>query len=178
VLGVVHRDIPLTAEIYARTRPNLMDLMIGLGGGAAGAYAITSPRLSVAFVRVAIATALVPRPSSMHRRTMETDCSWLKRSFRQVYRHSVSGRNDVCQPSGCFNLLTSFFARYTDRPTTSSAAPNFARHWPDRERPFVTGSGKFSSDRAVREHCDEVWNVSAVPVPPDGGVVSPSSGPT
>lgn len=60
VLGVVHRDIPLTAEIYARTSPNLMDLMIGLGGGAAGAYAMTSPRLSVAFVGVAIATALVP----------------------------------------------------------------------------------------------------------------------
>jgi len=60
VLGLVHRDIPLTAEIYARTRPNLMDLMIGLGGGAAGAYAMTSPRLSVAFVGVAIATALVP----------------------------------------------------------------------------------------------------------------------
>jgi len=60
VLGLVHRGIPLTAEIYARTSPNLMDLMIGLGGGAAGAYAMTSPRLSVAFVGVAIATALVP----------------------------------------------------------------------------------------------------------------------
>jgi uncharacterized hydrophobic protein (TIGR00271 family) len=60
VLGLVHRGIPLTPEIYARTSPNLMDLMIGLGGGAAGAYAMTSPRLSVAFVGVAIATALVP----------------------------------------------------------------------------------------------------------------------
>ena len=37
-----------------------MDLMIGLGGGAAGAYAMITPRLSVAFVGVAIATALVP----------------------------------------------------------------------------------------------------------------------
>jgi uncharacterized hydrophobic protein (TIGR00271 family) len=60
VLGLVHRDLPLTAEIYARTSPNLMDLMIGLSGGAAGAYAMISPRLSVAFVGVAIATALVP----------------------------------------------------------------------------------------------------------------------
>lgn len=37
-----------------------MDLMIGLGGGAAGAYSMILPRLSVAFVGVAIATALVP----------------------------------------------------------------------------------------------------------------------
>jgi uncharacterized membrane protein len=41
-----------------------MDLMIALGGGAAGAFAIISPRLSVAFVGVAIATALVPPLSS------------------------------------------------------------------------------------------------------------------
>jgi uncharacterized membrane protein len=34
--------------------------MIALGGGAAGAYASISPRLSIAFVGVAIATALVP----------------------------------------------------------------------------------------------------------------------
>jgi uncharacterized membrane protein len=38
----------------------LFDLIIALGGGAAGAYAAISPRLSVAFVGVAIATALVP----------------------------------------------------------------------------------------------------------------------
>jgi uncharacterized membrane protein len=50
----------LTGEIYARTALNLMDLMIALGGGAAGAFVMTSPRLSVAFVGVAIATALVP----------------------------------------------------------------------------------------------------------------------
>ena len=59
-LGVIHHDFPLTDEIYARTSPNFMGLMIGLGGGAAGAYAMITPRLSVAFVGVAIATALVP----------------------------------------------------------------------------------------------------------------------
>src|SRR5436190_16876727 len=64
VLGMVHQEIPLTREIYARTAPNLMDLMIALGGGAAGAFAMISPRLSVAFVGVAIATALVPPVSS------------------------------------------------------------------------------------------------------------------
>jgi uncharacterized hydrophobic protein (TIGR00271 family) len=60
VFGFSHSVFPLTAEIYARTSPNLMDLMVALAGGAAGAYAMTSPRLNVAFVGVAIATALVP----------------------------------------------------------------------------------------------------------------------
>ena len=44
----------------ARTAPNLLDLMVALAGGAAGAYATVSPRLSIGFVGVAIATALVP----------------------------------------------------------------------------------------------------------------------
>lgn len=64
VLGFMHRDIPVTHEIMSRTSPNLLDLMIALAGGAAGAYATISPRLSIAFVGVAIATALVPPLSS------------------------------------------------------------------------------------------------------------------
>jgi len=60
IIGVIQYQFPLTDEIYARTTPNLMDLMIALGGGAAGAYAMITPRLSAAFVGVAIATALVP----------------------------------------------------------------------------------------------------------------------
>jgi uncharacterized hydrophobic protein (TIGR00271 family) len=60
VLGLIHRDIPITSEMMSRTAPNLIDLMIALAGGAAGAYATVSPRLSIAFVGVAIATALVP----------------------------------------------------------------------------------------------------------------------
>ena len=63
-LGYMHRDIPITHEIMTRTSPNLLDLMIALAGGAAGAYATISPRLSIAFVGVAIATALVPPLSS------------------------------------------------------------------------------------------------------------------
>src|SRR5208337_1411292 len=60
LIGVIHRDAPLTREILARTRPTLLDLIIALAGGAAGAYASTSPRLSAGLVGVAIATALVP----------------------------------------------------------------------------------------------------------------------
>jgi uncharacterized hydrophobic protein (TIGR00271 family) len=59
-IGLFNREIPATAEMLARTSPNVFDLMIALGGGAAGAYAAVHKRLSVAFVGVAIATALVP----------------------------------------------------------------------------------------------------------------------
>jgi uncharacterized hydrophobic protein (TIGR00271 family) len=60
VVGLFNREIPATHEMLTRTAPNLFDLMVALGGGAAGAYACISPRLSIAFVGVAIATALVP----------------------------------------------------------------------------------------------------------------------
>ncbi len=60
VVGSVHKDLPITHEIMARTAPNLLDLMIALAGGIAGAYATVSPRLTIAFIGVAIATALVP----------------------------------------------------------------------------------------------------------------------
>jgi uncharacterized hydrophobic protein (TIGR00271 family) len=64
IIGTVHKEIPITSEIMARTAPNFLDLMIALAGGAAGAYATVSFRLSLALVGVAIATALVPPLSS------------------------------------------------------------------------------------------------------------------
>jgi uncharacterized hydrophobic protein (TIGR00271 family) len=60
IIGTIHKDLPITNEIMARTAPNLLDLMVALAGGAAGAYATVSPRLSIAVVGVAIAVALVP----------------------------------------------------------------------------------------------------------------------
>jgi len=60
IIGVTHRDAPLTREILSRTTPRLFDLMIALAAGAAGAYASASSRLSAGLVGVAIATALVP----------------------------------------------------------------------------------------------------------------------
>lgn len=60
MVGWLHNDQPLTAEILSRTQPTSMDLMIALAGGTAGAYAMVSPHLSVAVVGVAVATALVP----------------------------------------------------------------------------------------------------------------------
>ncbi len=60
VIGWIHKDIPAGTEITSRTAPNIIDLIIALAGGAAGAYATASPRLSSGLIGVAISTALVP----------------------------------------------------------------------------------------------------------------------
>jgi uncharacterized hydrophobic protein (TIGR00271 family) len=60
LIGVIHRAVPLTPEILSRTHPNLLDLMIALGGGAAGGFATVNRRLNQGLVGTAIATALVP----------------------------------------------------------------------------------------------------------------------
>jgi uncharacterized hydrophobic protein (TIGR00271 family) len=39
VFGLLLRDLPITAEILVRTSPNILDLIVALAGGAAGAYA-------------------------------------------------------------------------------------------------------------------------------------------
>lgn len=59
-IGKLNQDLPLTSEILSRTDPGIFDLIIALAGGAAGAYAAVSPRLSTGVVGVAISTALVP----------------------------------------------------------------------------------------------------------------------
>jgi uncharacterized hydrophobic protein (TIGR00271 family) len=59
-LGTIDRTSPLGHEILARTAPNILDLLIGLVGGAAASFAVATPRLGAMAVGVAIATALVP----------------------------------------------------------------------------------------------------------------------
>ncbi|MCA0422599.1 MAG: DUF389 domain-containing protein [Proteobacteria bacterium] len=59
-IGMLHSKHILTSEIFGRTAPNVMDLMIALAGGLAGALAAVSSRLPVAVVGVGVATALVP----------------------------------------------------------------------------------------------------------------------
>lgn len=60
LLGWLHFRVPVSDQMLSRTAPNILDLMIALVGGAAGAYAAAAPRVSAAVVGVAIATALCP----------------------------------------------------------------------------------------------------------------------
>lgn len=49
-----------TAEILARTRPNLLDLLVALAAALAGSVALASTEVSATLPGVAIATAIIP----------------------------------------------------------------------------------------------------------------------
>jgi len=59
-VGMATRDLSIGSEILARTAPSILDLLIGLVGGLAGAFTFVSTDLTGVMVGVAIATALVP----------------------------------------------------------------------------------------------------------------------
>jgi uncharacterized hydrophobic protein (TIGR00271 family) len=60
VIGLIVPGAGATSEILARTEPSLIDLMIALASGMAGAYAIARKEVGEALPGVAIAAALLP----------------------------------------------------------------------------------------------------------------------
>ncbi len=60
LLHVFAPGLPITAQMYDRGSPNLLDLIVALASGIAGAYAMGRPNLISAIPGVAIAAALVP----------------------------------------------------------------------------------------------------------------------
>ena len=60
VMALILPRQPVTLEILARVRPNLLDLIVALASGAAAAYAMARKQLAAALPGVAIAAALVP----------------------------------------------------------------------------------------------------------------------
>lgn len=59
-LAIVINLRDVTPEILARVQPTLIDLLVAIAAGAAGAYSKPHPKISGAFPGVAIAVALVP----------------------------------------------------------------------------------------------------------------------
>lgn len=90
IIGKIHQDVPLGKEIFSRTAPNILDLMIALAGGAAGAYATISPRLSVGLVGVAIATALVPPLSACSILLMRGEAQLATGAFLLFFTNFIS----------------------------------------------------------------------------------------
>ncbi len=60
VFGLLPLAVEVTPEMLARTQPNLLDLLVAVLAGFAGAYALIDERLSPALPGVAISTAVVP----------------------------------------------------------------------------------------------------------------------
>jgi starch phosphorylase len=61
-------------------------------------------------------------------------------------------------------LVLADYAEYVACQEQVSAAWQDVERWTRMSILNTARSGKFSSDRAIREYCDEIWNVSAVPV--------------
>ena len=60
VLGKLYPALEPTQEMLARTQPQLLDLLVAIFSGFAGAYALVDEKISPALPGVAIATAIVP----------------------------------------------------------------------------------------------------------------------
>jgi len=60
LIGFFTPGAELTAEIYARGDPNILDLVVAAASGTAAAYASARPNLVGSIAGVAVATALVP----------------------------------------------------------------------------------------------------------------------
>jgi uncharacterized hydrophobic protein (TIGR00271 family) len=60
LIGWLVPNATATAEVMARTQPNLLDLFVALAAGAAGAYALCRKEVAASLAGVAIAVALVP----------------------------------------------------------------------------------------------------------------------
>jgi uncharacterized hydrophobic protein (TIGR00271 family) len=60
LFGILPLALEVTPEMLARTQPNLLDLLVAVLAGFAGAFAMIDERLSPTLPGVAIATAIVP----------------------------------------------------------------------------------------------------------------------
>jgi starch phosphorylase len=61
-------------------------------------------------------------------------------------------------------MLLADYASYVDCQETVSRAYADADGWARKSILNVARMGQFSSDRAIREYCDEIWNASPVHV--------------
>jgi uncharacterized hydrophobic protein (TIGR00271 family) len=60
LFGLLPLELEPTNEMLIRTSPNLLDLLVAVFAGAAGAFALIDERVSPALPGVAMATAIVP----------------------------------------------------------------------------------------------------------------------
>ena len=57
------------------------------------------------------------------------------------------------------------FAAYRDCQNLVSAAYRDTQRWARMSIANAAHTGKFSSDRTIREYCEDIWRVGPVPIP-------------
>jgi hypothetical protein len=62
-------------------------------------------------------------------------------------------------------MVLADFASYLDCQKEAGHAYRDPERWTRMAIQNVARMGKFSSDRAIREYCEEIWQVKPVPVP-------------
>ena len=67
--------------------------------------------------------------------------------------------------AGDFYLLANDFPSYLDAQERIDAAYRDQDKWTRMSILSTAGTGKFSSDRTIREYADEIWNVQPQPRP-------------
>jgi len=66
-------------------------------------------------------------------------------------------------------MLMADYRWYVDAQETVSRAFKDRNLWARMSILNVARSGKFSSDRAVRQYCDDIWHVGPIPAGPQTG---------
>jgi len=61
-------------------------------------------------------------------------------------------------------LLFADFQSYVECQARVSQAFTDTEHWTRMSILNTARSGKFSSDRAIRQYCSDIWHVKAVPI--------------
>lgn len=61
-------------------------------------------------------------------------------------------------------MLLADYQSYVDCQDRVSEAFHDQERWTRMSILNVAWMGKFSSDRAIREYCEEIWNVKPVPI--------------
>jgi starch phosphorylase len=61
-------------------------------------------------------------------------------------------------------LLFADFRAYIECQDRVSTAYRDTEHWTRMSILNTARSGKFSSDRTIREYCDDIWRVKSVPI--------------
>ena len=95
---------------------------------------------------------------------------WAVRSSRQA-RDAVCGGAD-------YYLLANDFESYLDAQRRVDEAYADQRRWNKMSILSVAGSGKFSSDRTIREYAEDIWDVQSCrrPMPRSNAPPKPFGG--
>ena len=67
-------------------------------------------------------------------------------------------------------MLFADFASYLECQSRVSAAFQNTKHWTRMSILNTARMGKFSSDRAIREYCQDIWKIKPVRVVMNGDV--------